>query len=84
MFDPCTVIDPEPVPALLRTRTWLDRIKSTDHDSLVLPSLLPTVTMARWVPLDPCATRQLIVVSEHHTVPSHPVCAFLALIENMV
>jgi hypothetical protein len=73
MLLPCTVVDDDPVPALLTRRVMLIRAVSIDQPWVTLPARSPTVMTTRLDPLAPWPIRHLTDVSDSHCVASHPV-----------
>ena len=73
MPDPCTVTDPDPVPARFTRRVTLTAPRSAVHACVMVPTRSPDVITTRRVPPSPCPTRHLTDVSDSHAVPSHPV-----------
>ena len=81
---PCTVTDPDPVPALFSRRITLIIDTSTVHPSVTLPDLSPAVITTRRVPRAPCVTMHRTDVSDSHSVASHPVCPSRPLAVNEI
>jgi hypothetical protein len=73
MLLPCTVMDDDPVPALLLRRVMLIRAVSIDQPWVTLPARSPAVMTTRLDPLAPWPIRHLTDVSDSHCVASHPV-----------
>ena len=76
---PCTVTDPDPVPALFLPPVTLILPSSTEYPSDMLPDRSPAVITMCSVDLRPCPTRHRTDVSDSHSVPSHPVSLALAM-----
>jgi hypothetical protein len=70
---PCTVTLADPVPARFTQVTVLIVPTSTDHASVTLPKLCPTVITIVDVILPPPPVRQRTDVSDSHCVDSHAV-----------
>ena len=73
MLLPCTVTDPDPVPARFTRRVTLSAPRSAVHACVMVPTRSPDVITTRRVPTAPCPARHLTDVSDSHAVPSHPV-----------
>ena len=70
--DPCTVIDPDPVPARFCRRVKLTPAPSTDHPSVKLRARSLAVITTRRVPPPPSPTNPHKQKNHTHTRPPHP------------
>ena len=71
---PCVVIDTDPRVNEFNARSALKVLKSTEQQSVKLPTRSPAVTIARRDPCIPWPDMQLTDVCDTQSVTSHPVC----------
>ena len=81
-FAPCTVMEAEPVDALLSRRNMDTDAKSTDHISLIVPIRFPAVNIVECVPLSELVLLQFNADCEIQYVCSHAVCPCLIFQQN--